>query len=107
VILYITDSMHVTGRSLGGKDQFNPLVSTLSGHSWAVLSVAYNSTGSRLLSASWDANIYMWDLATLSIVATFEGVYVSVICIGLIRSDTIRADGMNARVFIARSVVFS
>ena len=48
-------------------------MATLEGHSSTVYSVAFDPSGSRLASGSYDQSVKVWELSTGECVATLEG----------------------------------
>ena len=60
----------------GLQTTWNSGVTTLEGHSSPVNSVAYSSAGDRIVSASWDKTIRLWDAQTGAQLHTFQDDYV-------------------------------
>ena len=48
-------------------------IATLEGHTDAVTSVAFSPDGTTLASGSWDDTLKLWEIATQTNIATFEG----------------------------------
>ena len=67
---------HIGKKVLGGLQDFDALLSLLTGHTDSVTSVSWSSDGTRLASGSWDKTVRVWDVATDgkgAMVATLKG----------------------------------
>jgi WD40 repeat protein len=72
-----------------GRPRFATLERTLKGHTNYVWDVVVTPDGRRVLSASNDKTVKMWDLATGNLLATFSG-HTSMVCSIAIAPDGIR-----------------
>jgi hypothetical protein len=70
---FFTRDSWVRGRTMGCKDDFDPLLMNLLGHRDTVRSVAFSVDGSRIVSGSDDKTIKIWDSITGSVINTFTG----------------------------------
>ena len=67
----ITARFGLHGQSLGR--QTGALVHTLKGHTGPVSSASFSPDGSRLVTASHDITVKVWDAKTGAVIATLKG----------------------------------
>ncbi|MFO8041190.1 MAG: WD40 repeat domain-containing protein, partial [Sodalinema sp.] len=77
-------------------------LATLRGHSDLVLAVAIAPDGKRAVSASYDTNLKLWDLATGNVLATFIGEGAMSSCAIAPDGVTVVAGGAGGRVYFLR-----
>ena len=66
-------SCYVGSRVMGGYDNFDALLSVLSGHTNSVTSVSWSPDGTRIVSGSDDSTVRVWEVATGTEIVTLEG----------------------------------
>jgi hypothetical protein len=66
---------------------------TLRGHTSPVGTVAFNHTGTRLASASWDQTVKLWDTASGQEIHTLKGHSGPVVCVAFRPDGTLLASG--------------
>ena len=68
-----TLSCYIGSRVMGGYDNFDALLSVLSGHTRGVTSVSCSPDGTCIVSGSWDNTVRVWEVATGTEVVKLEG----------------------------------
>jgi len=99
-LITASDDMHINVHDVDGR-----LVSTMSGHSSAVLSVASTPTGRFIASGSADHKVKLWDAATRTSVSTFGDHSDSVWAVAFNRSGNLLATAGDDKSVIIYSVV--